>query len=161
MRQQQLVVVTVVLLVALSLNPFAEAQTADVLSHPYKANTWHNLTCERGQQCSWFVRRGGSSNPFQRVEVGTNLVQEGLFRDDLKIFLNEETKGIYRCFCRMNGEEMDEFRKEVYLYSAGRWAGGGSTGCRCMTCGELTNVLLLIYPIFLQLSDFNAQMKLQ
>ena len=141
MRQQQLVVATAVLLVALSLNPFADAQTA-VLNRPYEENTWHNLTCERVQQCSWFVRRGGPSNPFHLLQEG-NLVQEGPYPAYRKVFLNEETKGTYRCFCRMDGGEVDELRKEVYLYSAGRWAGDGSTGCRCMTCDELANVLAI------------------
>ena len=158
MRQHRLDIVTAASLVALWLSPLAAAQTA-VVNSLYEANAWHMLTCERDHQCSWFVRRGGPSNPFQLLQEG-NLVQEGPYPAYRNIFLNEETKGTYRCFCRMDGGEVDELRKEVYFYSGGRWAGGGSTGCRCMTCGELANDLA-IYPIFLQLSDFSAQMKLQ
>ena len=120
MRQQQRVVVTVSLLVVLSLRSVVEAQSG-ILNGPYKANALYTLTCERAQQCSWYVRRGGASNPV-RVEFGTE-VQVGPLPNDVNIFLTEDTKGIYTCACRMNGEEIETVRKVVYLYSEGKWVG--------------------------------------
>ena len=134
MGQQHRVVFTAVslLVIALSFGSSAEAETA-VLSHPYKANAWHTLTGERGQQCSWYVRRGGASNPV-RVELGKEFVREGPLPGDLNISLNEDTKGIYTCACRMNGEQNETVRKEVYFYSEGRWVGrvASTVNCRLM-----------------------------
>ena len=123
MGQQHRVVLTTVslLVIALSFGSTAKAETA-VLSHPYKANAWHTLTGERGHQCSWYVRRGGASNPV-RVELGTEFVREGPLPGDLNISLTEDTKGIYTCACRMNGEQNETVRKEVYFYSEGKWVG--------------------------------------
>ena len=116
MRQQQvLLVVAGSLLVALT-----EAQT--VLGHPYKSNTRHELTGARGQQCAWYVRRGGPNNLFDPVRLDAN-VQEGTFQVDLNVLLNEETKGTYQCQCRRNEGEKYQLQKEVYFYSAGKWAG--------------------------------------
>ena len=118
MRQQQLLfVVAGSLLIALLLSPLTEAQT--VLGHPYKANTRHELTGERGQQCVWYVRRDGPNNLFERVRLDDN-VQEGAFPVDLNVLLNEETKGTYRCLCRRDEREMYTLQKEVYFYSAGK-----------------------------------------
>ena len=116
MRQERLIVV-VSIFTALSVGSPTEAQT--VLGHPYRANTRHELTCERGQQCAWYVRRGSPSNLFEPVRLDSN-VQEGPFPVDLDVLLNEETKGTYRCLCRRDEREMYKLRKEVYFYSAGK-----------------------------------------
>lgn len=113
------------LLLVLSLSSSAEAQTK-VLSRPYEANTWHTLPCEREQQwqCSWEVQRNGTSGSFQPVELGTEFVKAtASLPGDLEIFLNETTKGIYRCSCRRDGGQTAEVRTEVYFYSEGKWVG--------------------------------------
>ena len=118
MLQERLIVVAAVsIFTALSLSPLTEGQTVE--DHPYKENTRHELTCERGQQCSWYVRQGGPSNSFEPVRLDAN-VQVGAFPVDLNISLNEETKGTYRCLCRRNEREMYKLQKEVYFYSAGK-----------------------------------------
>ena len=98
----------------------AEAQPT-VLSHPFKANTWHTLDCYHDRQwnCSWELRRGDDANSFQPVELGTPLVKMGRLPGDLQIFLNETTKGTYRCTCHLEGEQRTEHRKIVYLFSQG------------------------------------------
>ena len=102
----------------------AEAQPT-VLSHPFKANTWHTLDCYHDRQwnCSWELRRGDDANSFQPVELGTPLVKMGRLPGDLQIFLNETTKGTYRCTCHLEGEQSTEHRKIVYLFSQGTWVG--------------------------------------
>ena len=121
MRQERLFIVAAVsLFTALSRSQLTEAQT--VLGHPYKSNTRHELTCMRGQQCTWRVRRGGPSNHFEPVELDAN-IREGTFPVDLNISLNEDTKGTYQCLCRRDEGEMYQVQKEVYFYSAGKWAG--------------------------------------
>lgn len=119
------------LLLVLSLSTTAEAQSK-VLSHPYEANTWHTLPCEREQwQCSWEVQRNGPSGSFQPVELGTQFVKAAAsLPGDLDIFLNEITKGIYRCSCRRDGGQTAEIRTEVYFYSEGKGCIGRHAGKR-------------------------------
>lgn len=147
MRQQQLLLVVAgSLLVTLLLSLLTEAQT--VLGHPYRANTRHELTCERGPQCMWTVQRGGPNNSFVPVRLDAN-VREGSFPVDLNISLNEETKGIYRCECRRDEREKYELQKEVYFYSAGKWAGVKSTGS-CDKFGVFSMLLLLLSYSYLR-----------
>lgn len=109
----------------MSLTSPAEAQQPAVPSHPFEANTWHTLTCHRDQQwyCSWEMRRGGDSASFRPVDPETDFIKAGSLPGALNIYLNEETKGTYRCKCRMSGEQKAERRKTVYFYSASKWVG--------------------------------------
>ena len=110
------------LILVLALSPTAKAQPT-VISRPYEANTWHTLPCEREQQwqCSWEVQRDGAG-PFHPVELGTEFVKAAAtLPGDLRIYLNEYTKGIYRCSCQRAGDQMTELRTEVYFYSEGKY----------------------------------------
>ena len=90
----------------------------------FRANARHTLSCERESQldCSWRVQRNGTG-PFHQVEVGTELVRASSLPGDVDILLNEETKGIYECHCRLNGGQKAVVRKRVFFYSAGKWVG--------------------------------------
>ena len=111
------------LLSILLIVPTAEGQPL-VTNTPLKANARYTLSCERESQldCSWRVQRDGTG-PFHQVEVGTELVRESSLPGDVDILLNEETKGIYECHCRLNGSQEAVVRKRVFFYSAGKWAG--------------------------------------
>ena len=105
----------------MSLSSLTEAQPA-MHSHPFEANAWHTLTCRHHQRynCSWVMRRGGDSTSFRPVELATDFVRAGLWPGDIQIFLDEDTKGTYKCVCRMPGDQT-ALRRTVYFYSASKW----------------------------------------
>ena len=69
------------------------------------------------------MRRVGNDSIFHPVELGTEFVKAGPLPGDARLFLNEITKGTYRCACRMDRGQAEEYRKIVYFYSPGKWAG--------------------------------------
>lgn len=93
---------------------------------PYAENQRHTLSCDGDRDarltCLWYVQ-GDDGGAFHSVTVGTEFVKMGSLPGDLDVYLNDATKGTYRCSCRMPGEQ--SVRKKVFaFYSAGEFGHG-------------------------------------
>ena len=114
------------LLIALSLCVATEAQLGHEIENKlFPENSWTTLSCAPVARwnCSWEVRQDGASG-FQAVEMESEFLRTPSSRDrlpgDVEIYLNANTMGTYRCWCRTNEDQISELRKEVYYYSQGK-----------------------------------------
>ena len=110
-----------VILIALLYSITASGQTA-VEDRPFTENHRHQLPCgvqrDVRWNCSW--EREDEGGTFHPVKVNTEFVRQGTLPADLDVYLNDATKGTYRCTCQQT-----VLMKVVVFYSEGelglRW----------------------------------------
>ena len=108
-----------VIFIAVALLYSITGQTA-VEDRPFTKDHWHYLSCgvqrDVRWNCSW--DREDEGGTFHPVKVNTKFVTQGALPADFNIYLNDATKGTYRCSCQVNAERTD-VRKVIFFYSEG------------------------------------------
>ena len=108
-----------VILIALLYSITASGQTA-VEDRPFTENHRHQLPCgvqrDVRWNCSW--DREDEGGTFHPVKVNTEFVTQGPLPADLDVYLNDATKGTYRCTCRVNAEQT-VLMNVIVFYSEG------------------------------------------
>ena len=104
-----------VILIALLYSITASGQTA-VEDRPFTENHRHQLPCgvqrDVRWNCSW--DREDEGGTFHPVKVNTEFVRQGTLPADLDVYLNDATKGTYRCTCQVNAERTDVMNVIVF-----------------------------------------------
>ena len=93
---------------------------------PFAENDWHQLLCGTQRDAKWSCSwdREDEGGTFHPVKANTEFVTQGPLPADLDVYLNDATKGTYRCKWQVNPERIDVM-KVIFFYSEGelglRW----------------------------------------
>ena len=112
----------ILIAVALLYSITARGQPA-AEDRPFAKNDWHQLLCGTQRDARWncFWDREDEGGTFHPVKVNTEFVRPGTLPADLDVYLNDATKGTYRCTCQVNAEQT-VLMNVVVFYSEGELA---------------------------------------